>query len=181
MAQGAAAMMTRVFTSKKDAWLVSLIWGSAILPLVAGLLIVWTDAKAGSYLITISVITFTLILAASFPLYYELTEHELVIRSGLFRWRVPLDGIEEIRPTRSILSAPALSIDRLHDPLPEPEGRLRPGDHLAQRPGRFPARGRRPHPRDDVRRRPPGADRFSLAAPSPAPPHRPATAPAVKP
>jgi hypothetical protein len=113
MAQGATAMMTRVFTSKKDAWLVSLIWGSAILPLVAGLLIVWTDARAGSYLITISAITFTLILAVSFPLYYELTEHELVIRSGLFRWRVPLDGIEEIRPTRSILSAPALSIDRL--------------------------------------------------------------------
>jgi len=106
-------MMTRVFTSKKDAWLVSLIWGSAILPLLAGLLIVWTDARAGSYLITISVITFTLILAASFPLYYELTEQDLVIRSGLFRWKVPLDGIEEIRPTRSILSAPALSLDRL--------------------------------------------------------------------
>ena len=32
-------MMTRVFVSKKDPWLVSLIWGSAILPLVAGLLI----------------------------------------------------------------------------------------------------------------------------------------------
>jgi len=50
---------------------VSLIWGSAILTLVAGLLIVWTDAKAGSYLITISAITFTLILAVSFPLYYD--------------------------------------------------------------------------------------------------------------
>lgn len=106
-------MMTRVFTSKKDAWLVSLIWGSAILPLVAGLLIVWTNAKAGSYLITISAITFTLLLAATFPLYYEVTERELVIRSGLFRWKVPLDGIEEIRPTRSIISAPALSLDRL--------------------------------------------------------------------
>jgi hypothetical protein len=106
-------MMTRVFVSKKDPWLVSLIWGSAILPLVAGLLIVWTDLQAGSYLITISALTFILLLAATFPLYYELTEHELVIRSGLFRWRVPLDRIHEVRPIRSLLSAPALSLDRL--------------------------------------------------------------------
>lgn len=122
---GAVAMMTRVFTSKKDAWLVSLIWGSAILPLVAGLLVVWTDAKAGSYLITISALTFTLILAATFPLYYEVTERELVIRAGLFRWRVPLDGIAEIRPTRSIVSAPALSLDRLLIRFRSAKGRFR--------------------------------------------------------
>jgi len=106
-------MMTRIFTSKRDAWLVSVLWGSAVLPLVAGLLIVWSDAKAGSYLITISIVTFVLLLAATFPLYYELRERALVIRSGLFRWRIPLASIDEVRPTRSIMSAPALSLDRL--------------------------------------------------------------------
>ena len=32
---------------------------------------------------------------------------------GPFRWRVPIDAITAITPTRSALSSPALSLDRL--------------------------------------------------------------------
>ncbi len=33
--------------------------------------------------------------------YYVVGETDLVIRSGPFRWTVPLDGIDEITPSRS--------------------------------------------------------------------------------
>jgi hypothetical protein len=36
-----------------------------------------------------------------------------VVRSGQLRWRVPLAAIQAVHPTRSPLSAPALSLDRL--------------------------------------------------------------------
>lgn len=44
---------------------------------------------------------------------YEVGNTHLVIRSGPFRWVIPLDSIQEVAPTRSPLSAPALSLDRL--------------------------------------------------------------------
>lgn len=40
-------------------------------------------------------------------------DRELLVRSGPFRWRIAIDGIESIRPSRSPLSSPALSLDRL--------------------------------------------------------------------
>ncbi len=48
-----------------------------------------------------------------FPLRYGVSSRELVIRFGLARQRVPLANITRVRPTKSLLSAPALSIDRL--------------------------------------------------------------------
>ena len=42
-----------------------------------------------------------------------LTEHDLLVRSGPFRWRVPLGQIHSVTPTRNPLSSPALSLDRL--------------------------------------------------------------------
>jgi hypothetical protein len=44
---------------------------------------------------------------------YTLTSRALLIRSGPFRWSIPLREITEVTPTRSALSSPALSLDRL--------------------------------------------------------------------
>ena len=44
---------------------------------------------------------------------YRLTEHALCVTSGPFRWRIPLGRIESVRPSRSAVSGPALSLDRL--------------------------------------------------------------------
>ncbi len=44
---------------------------------------------------------------------YRLTERELLVASGPLRVRVPLAQIQRITRTRSVLSAPALSLDRL--------------------------------------------------------------------
>jgi hypothetical protein len=44
---------------------------------------------------------------------YEVGDGVLLARSGPFRFRVPLDGLREVRPTSNPLSSPALSLDRL--------------------------------------------------------------------
>ena len=44
---------------------------------------------------------------------YTLTDTDLRVRSGPFRWRVPLHEIRSIAPTHNPLSSPALSLDRL--------------------------------------------------------------------
>ena len=44
---------------------------------------------------------------------YRLDATTLHIRSGPFAWRVPLAELRSIEPTRSALSGPALSLDRL--------------------------------------------------------------------
>ncbi|HUH05808.1 MAG TPA: PH domain-containing protein [Kofleriaceae bacterium] len=48
-----------------------------------------------------------------FPLRYGVGGGELVIRHGLVRQRCKLSDIIEVEPTRSPLSSPALSLDRL--------------------------------------------------------------------
>lgn len=50
----------------------------------------------------------------AYPINYTLTGDTLLIRSGLLlRWRVPISGIESIEPSRTILSSPAWSLDRI--------------------------------------------------------------------
>ena len=44
---------------------------------------------------------------------YRFTDADLLVRSGPFRWRVPLREITSVRPSRDLLSSPALSLDRL--------------------------------------------------------------------
>lgn len=44
---------------------------------------------------------------------YRFTERELVVQSGPLRIRVPLAQIHRVTRTRSVLSAPALSLQRL--------------------------------------------------------------------
>ncbi len=61
----------------------------------------------------------TAVLGIGLPLWvlistrYCLDERQLLIRSGPFRWQVPLREIHAVTPTRNPLSSPALSLDRL--------------------------------------------------------------------
>ena len=51
--------------------------------------------------------------ALAYPVTYEITENELVIRSGKRKIPVELSSIESVRPSRNPLSSPAWSLDRL--------------------------------------------------------------------
>jgi hypothetical protein len=104
------------YNSKKDWWLFGLVWGVVLGLLAVGLFNVlapfgnpalgWALVRAGAGAVLA-------VLLTTYPLGYEITQAELVARSGFMRWRVPLAEIREVRPTRSAASAPAWSLDRL--------------------------------------------------------------------
>jgi hypothetical protein len=105
-----------LYRSKKDAWLVGLVWGGALAPLAAGLLLLLApggDPGPGRALVGAGVVAAAAVLLTTYPLNYEITSGELVARCGLMRWRVPLSSIEEVRPSRNPASAPTWSLDRL--------------------------------------------------------------------
>ena len=45
--------------------------------------------------------------------YYLVDAGNLMIRSGPFRWSISISEIKSVEPSRSLLSSPALSLNRL--------------------------------------------------------------------
>ena len=107
--------MTTVFQSKRDAWIVALIWAGALLS-VFGALTQFTGTEP--FLLRVVILIF-LGSAAAFMLWvlysidYTLTGKNLLIRCGPFRYCVPLAEIDSVRPSHNPLSSPAGSLDRL--------------------------------------------------------------------
>jgi Bacterial PH domain len=102
--------------SKKDGWLVGLVWGGALAPVAVGLFILLVrggDPGPGWALVRAGVIVVAVVLLTTYPLNYDVASGELVARCGLMRWRVPLASIQEVRPSRNPASAPTWSLDRL--------------------------------------------------------------------
>jgi hypothetical protein len=105
------------FESKRDAWIVLIL---RAMPIVVLLVIgdVWYmthgDVRgplAGAViLILVELFFFESILRST---YYVIDGDTLVIRSSFITWRVPIREITSVTPTRSALSSPALSLDRL--------------------------------------------------------------------
>src|SRR5690606_38454155 len=102
------------FTSKVDAWLAAILVVlllSAIGVPVA--LFATGDPQAWVGLISTALILL-LLGGLAWPVYYELEDETLLIRFGLVRSRLRYAEIRRVVPTRSMLSSPALSMDRLH-------------------------------------------------------------------
>jgi hypothetical protein len=105
-------MDDETFPSKVDPWLgVVLAW----IPLGGGLaglgLAVSGNMLAGAVTLALTV---ALMGGLVWPVRYELRADALVIRFGLVRSRVPYGRIRGVKPTRTLISSPALSLDRLH-------------------------------------------------------------------
>lgn len=106
-------MQAEAFRSKVDTWLVVVLAGAALLALEAAIVSIGADTRAWP-------IALMLVLAAvALPMWiltstrYTVRDGVLDIKSGPFRWQVPIDTITALTPTRSPLSSPALSLDRL--------------------------------------------------------------------
>jgi hypothetical protein len=95
------------FPSKRDLWLGLLIWGLVLLAAIPALL----KPGKGQLIIMGAVILF--IGWIWFGTGYEISDVELKIRCGPFRQSIPVQEIREIKRTRSPLSAPACSLDRM--------------------------------------------------------------------
>jgi hypothetical protein len=106
---------SRVYPSKRDGWLEILIWISVMVMAVAAVIVARQPGPAGLWLGFAGV----LLGSAGFSLWilygtsYRLVDRDLLVRSGPFRWRVPLDSIVEVVPSRNPSSSPACSLDRL--------------------------------------------------------------------
>ena len=105
-----ALRRTLVFTAKIDAWLLILIAGSTVVCFWLAL------SEAGQVRWGTALI---LLVSAATPVWmvlstsYTLGGTQLRVRCGPFRWTIPLAEIRDVRPTRSPLSSPAPSLDRL--------------------------------------------------------------------
>lgn len=108
-------MSAKRFQSKVDRWLAAvLILG--MLMMLAALILMTTQVMRGPTLVAaIIVVILGIVLIAWVGLrtYYEVDRTTLTVVSGPMRWRIPLCEITAVEETRSLLSAPAMSLDRL--------------------------------------------------------------------
>lgn len=107
--------MSERFRSECDTWLIVLGFGAVaatvvgITPLLMADVIGYIKVVTGGLLI----LTVLLVSWVYVGTYYVIAENELLVCSGPFRWRIPVAEIHRITPTRSPLSSPALSLNRL--------------------------------------------------------------------
>ncbi|HMO81642.1 MAG TPA: PH domain-containing protein [Pyrinomonadaceae bacterium] len=103
--------MNRRFYSKVDTWLIVVLIAAFIVSIIS-------TAPAfyqGMWWVAVPVILiFGFVIWIFSSTYYVIGERDIVVRSGPFRWRIPIDEIEDIQPTRNPLSSAALSLDRLN-------------------------------------------------------------------
>ena len=107
--------MVKKYDSKKDLWLVIVLW----LVIITMLLSMFVSFKTMScrpaeiFVIGVETCGGILILWVLFGTFYRLDDTTLFIRSGPFSWRIERDQIREVKPSNSGISSPALSLDRV--------------------------------------------------------------------
>ena len=103
------------YPTKKDTWLVAVLAGAVALPIVLGIVFYVQTGTVLAALIPLGVTALMVIsiCLVAVPTRYDVTADQLVIRSGLLRWRVPLTDIVSIVPSSNPVASPAWSLDRL--------------------------------------------------------------------
>jgi PH (Pleckstrin Homology) domain-containing protein len=102
-------MSTR-FKSKVDTWIGTILAGCLILSAGAFVVMIRVAVPLAALIMAVGIgIPASLLLCTD----YTVENEVLLVRSGLFRSRIPLKDIVSIGPTRNPMSSPALSLDRL--------------------------------------------------------------------
>ena len=103
--------MVRTFKSAVDWWYYLLIVVVVATVLIAAYITPDPDEQMAALVVGL--------LGASLPVwllystFYVIDSRELRIQSGPFRWTIALEDISSVKPSRSTLSGPALSLNRL--------------------------------------------------------------------
>lgn len=95
------------FRTKFDLWIVLVL---TVIPVGAALAVAFSDEP---WVLLVILPIWALVGLVVLPCDYTLEDDKLVIRSGVIKWRVPYDQIKRVYPTRSPLSSPAWSLDRI--------------------------------------------------------------------
>lgn len=103
------------FRSKIDGWFIPLMVISAAGLIVAlGAVMLSPMPWFQRVIAIVAIVAIMYLLVAVFRnTYYEIVGTDLLVRSGPLKWTIPVADIQEITPSRNMLSAPALSLDRL--------------------------------------------------------------------
>ncbi len=108
-------MTPKRFPSKIDSWLVILLVGVILTQVVIVSIAIVEDPEPGAAIVGVGSLVLIVALFGSILkfTYYEVSDVSLKIVSGPFRWKIARDAITAAEPSRSLLSSPALSLDRL--------------------------------------------------------------------
>jgi hypothetical protein len=103
------------FKSKIDGWILLVLIAVILIDFaVIGVIgVAGEDPLVSTGIIMISLLTVVLIVSLMLGTHYTVHQNLLKIRSGPFWFNVPVDQIESVTASRSPLSSPAMSIDRL--------------------------------------------------------------------
>lgn len=105
---------TRRYLTKVDWWLGALLVAVPLVTVVSAAVLTLSGEPGGAVVAWLSVAgVVALYVGLVWPVVYELGDEALVIRFGLARSRIRYDRIRGVRPSRSVLASPALSLDRL--------------------------------------------------------------------
>lgn len=113
---GAKMENNRLYKSKVDLWLILIVIVAGVFLIGASIQTLFSEGLSHPGTLTLlasSLFYIAVMLGLAFPVTYEITQSELIIRSGLIRNRIDLSSIESVKPSRNPLSAPAWSLDRL--------------------------------------------------------------------
>lgn len=108
-------MAARRFRSKVDRWILVLL----VVVIVVQVVAVGSAAMQAGEPLAMTGLLLTMIVIAALMVWLLVGTHYTVdrgmlrIASGPFRWKVPVETITAVEATRSLLSSPALSLDRL--------------------------------------------------------------------
>lgn len=107
-------MASVTYKSKKDTWLVMLMYGTVCAALAGCVMLVTSEAPTDLFVVAVVLVAGVIlplwILRSTF---YVLDDQRLAVRCGPFRWSIPLARIRSVKRSRSMLSGPALSLDRV--------------------------------------------------------------------
>ena len=117
-------MAEKRFKSKVDPWIAAVIVAILVLDFVFIIALARETgsptAKTGAILTCIAAMA--LIASLALRTYYVVDKNLLRVVSGPFRWKIPIDHITAVTATRTLISSPAMSLDRLRIEY----GKLRP-------------------------------------------------------
>lgn len=110
-------MNKNTFYSQVD-WWVWLLFIVVIIAMIMLLIKIYGSIQNGYFYNSVLSIVFLLIgIVVAIPVFistrYIVNNNELIIRSGIFRWAIPIESIISVEPSRDLKNSPALSIDRL--------------------------------------------------------------------
>jgi hypothetical protein len=108
-------MAPKRFKSKIDRWLLYLLIAVMVFEVVVmSAAATQVDSPLEATILIIAALVIVGLLGSMLiGTHYTVDGNTLRIACGPFRWRVPVDAIESVEPTRNPLSSPALSLDRL--------------------------------------------------------------------